>query len=173
MKTQGLLAHFLQQSGQRAPGFRLLVAQDFQLRTNGFDFGDRPGLIVIPGARLAVDLDHNQGGDDREDSQKQRRRSAGSALRRSRFPHKFLGLAQLVVNRGELGLELIHDQIGVRGGDGRLPQGRGIGRSHGCHGRRLAPVRRGVRGSLSRGKGRLGGGTAHRLRLGGNANQYI
>ena len=97
------------------------------MRANSFDFGDGAGLIAIPGARLAVDLDHDPGGDDREDSQKQRRRSAGSTLRRSRFPHKVLGLAQLVVNRGELGLELIHNQIGVRGGNGRLPWDAGLG----------------------------------------------
>ena len=117
LKTQGLLAHLLQQSGQHVPGFILGVAQDFQLRRDGFDFGDRPGLIVIPGTRLKVDLDHNQSGDDHKDSQKECRRDAGSVLGRSRFPHNFLGLAQLIVYRSQLGLELIGDDIGVRGGD--------------------------------------------------------
>ena len=67
----GLLAHILQQSGQRVPGFTLGVAKGFQLRHYGLDFVDRPGLIVVPGTRLKVDLDHNQRGDDHKDSQKE------------------------------------------------------------------------------------------------------
>ena len=83
---------------------------------DAFDFGDGLGLIVIPGTRLKVNLDHNQGGDDHEDRQEERRRDAGPVLRRHRVPHKFLGLAQLVVNCSQLGLELIDNDIGVRRG---------------------------------------------------------
>ena len=81
LKTQGLLAHLLQQSGQSAPGFLLASRRSFQLGSNGFHFGDGPGRIAVPGTRLQVDLDHNQSGDDREDSQKQRRRGADPVLR--------------------------------------------------------------------------------------------
>ena len=93
LKPQGLLAYFLQQSGQNAARFCPGVPQDIELRGHCLHFGQRPGRIAIPGSRLEVHLDHDQGRYDCENRQKERRRSADPALRLG-FPLQiFLRLA--------------------------------------------------------------------------------
>ena len=68
LKTQGLLAYFLQQSGQNGACFHAGVPQNIELRGHRFYFGKRSGRIAIPGSRLEVHLDHDQGGNHCENS---------------------------------------------------------------------------------------------------------
>ncbi len=105
--AQGLLAHLLQQSGQSIPSFLPGVAHHFQLGGNVFDLGDAPERILVPGARLNIDLDHDQGCDDGKDGQKQCGRDADPVLFLGSFAQIFLRLPQFVAHLCALRLPFI------------------------------------------------------------------
>ena len=141
LKAQGLLADVLQQSGQSIPDFRPGVPQYLQLRGHGLDLGHSAGRIAVPSPCLQVNLDHDQGCDNRENRQEQRGCDADPVLSLDCQLQIFLRLAELVVNLMQLGLNLLGGCVGVqRCGRGSLPGGRRcIGRRCRIILQRLAP----------------------------------